>query len=69
MLSWLNRLDSGLQRRLDLPPAPLGSKLAKAAKSALLQAWNLADRGVRNLPDPGRRGTFAAAVAAGLDPS
>ncbi len=69
MLSLLNRLGCGLEKQLDLWPAPLRSKLAKAAKAALLQAWNLADRGARNLPDPGRRGTFAAAVAAGLDPS
>lgn len=65
VMSLLNRVGGGLEKQLDLLPASLRSQVGKATEQALMQAWIVADQGAKRLPDPGRRGTMAAAVVTG----
>lgn len=65
VMSLVNRLGGRLEKQLDLLPTGMRTQVAKTTEAALLQAWAFAGQGAQRLPDPGPRGTLAAAVVTG----
>ena len=62
-INLITKLGGGLEKQLAAIPTPVQTRIAKLTESALATGWALAN--ARRLPDPGRRGSVAAAMASG----
>jgi hypothetical protein len=65
VISLVNRMGGGLEKQLAQLPVALRARVGQVTETALVQAWTLADRSAKHIPDPGRRGTLAAAMVTG----
>lgn len=61
----MTRLGGRLEGQLAALPAGLRRRIGAMTEKALLASWSLADLGGRVLPQAGRRGSMAAALASG----
>ncbi len=65
VISLVTKLGGSFEKQLALLPAGFRDRAGQVTEAALRQAWGLAEAGGQRLPDPGRRGTVAAAMVAG----
>ena len=61
----MTRLGGRLEQYAEGLPSGVKAKLSQVAERALRASWDMADLGGRSLPQPGRRGSMAAAIATG----
>lgn len=59
----ITKLGGGLEKQMAAIPASVQVRIAKLTEGALATGWALAN--ARGVPDPGRRGSLAAAMASG----